>query len=213
MKCSKFGAFFALAKSLLPIGPLVELLIPFGPLQRPVLLNIILQDAIINWLNIIWELLRNIESFLRLSKFCLYRNLLEDKWGRVKYYWRVFWNSDEKNSPKSIISPMFFPLTTEKMARTTTAHQMLILKVTKNSRGILWPGTIHFWLIIWILSWGPEPWIQAHVFLKVPKRENFSLAYWVCGKQKKFEARLKLKIGGGCLWAHVCLQCLFWKIL
>jgi hypothetical protein len=48
MKCSKFGAFFALAKSLLPIGPLVELLIPFGPLQRPVLLNIILQDAIIN---------------------------------------------------------------------------------------------------------------------------------------------------------------------
>ncbi len=76
--------------------------------------------------------------------------------------------------------------------------------------------------------------------LKVPKRENFSLAffaqskptwvcdlesgeknrifyqmtpvldgfwffaaYWVCSKQKKFEARPKLKVGGGCFWAHM----------
>jgi hypothetical protein len=31
----------------------------------------------------------------------------------------------------------------------------------------------------------------------------FFAAYWVCGKQKKkIEARPKLKVGGGCLWAH-----------
>jgi hypothetical protein len=38
----------------------------------------------------------------------------------------------------------------------------------------------------------------------------FFAAYWVCGKQKKkFEARPKLKVGGGCIGAHMCAQNVF----
>ena len=54
---------------------------------------------------------------------------------------------------------------------------------------------------MWLRDWGKN-WI---FFQLTPDFDCFWFfaAYWECGKQKKkFEASPKLKVGGGCLWAH-----------
>ena len=37
--------------------------------------------------------------------------------------------------------------------------------------------------------------------------------FLVCGKQKKFEARPKLNVGGSCFWAHMYASTVFLKFL
>ncbi len=56
---------------------------------------------------------------------------------------------------------------------------------------------------IWVCDLGTGE--KNRIFYQLtPDSDGFGFfaAYWVCGKQKKFEARPKLKVGGGYLWAH-----------
>ncbi len=54
---------------------------------------------------------------------------------------------------------------------------------------------------MWLRVWGKK----SIFYQMTPVFDGFLFfaAYWVCGKpKKKFEARPKLKVGGGCFWAH-----------
>ncbi len=83
-------------------------------------------------------------------------------------------------------------------------HQILhqpILKVPKREN-----FSLSFFALsepIWVcdLGTGEKNRIFSHL---TPDFDGFWFfaANWVCGKQKEFEARPKLKVGGGCLWAH-----------
>ncbi len=65
---------------------------------------------------------------------------------------------------------------------------------------------------IWVCDLGTG--IKNRIFYQVtPDFDGiwFFAAYWVCGKQKKIEARPKLKVGAGCLWAPIYAYYVFFE--